>query len=158
MGCSRPFLRLGICDFSFGGSWCFLRLEISIFLVGFLEAFRNFNVRVWSVICVTGLGSLVRAFFFLLVLPTPTSALGPGWSLFAQLFAFLPSRQPPHPVRGHGLGNRAAKQRHGAVGFPCSFLSCRLANALLSTEPGGGQGKMALTEWHRTVRFVIFRL
>ena len=159
MGCSRPFLCLVICVFSLGGSWCFLCLEIFIFLLGFLKVFRNFNVRVWSVNCVIGLGSLVRAFsFFLLVLTTPSSALGPGWSLFAQLFAFLPSRQPPHPVRGHGLGNRAAKQRHGTVGFPCSFFSCRLANALLSTEPGGGQGKMALTEWHRTVRFVIFRL
>ena len=144
MGCSRPFLRLGICVFSLGGSWCFLRLEISIFLVGFLKAFRNFNVRVWSVICVIGLGSLVRAFlFFLLVLPTPSSALGPGWSLFAQLFAFLPSRQPPHPVPGHGLGNRAAKQRHGTIGFSCSFFFVVLPTPSSAPSRGGGQGNLA---------------
>ena len=52
------FLFLGV-------SWCFLRLEIFIFLLGFLKVFRNFNVRVWSVSCVIGLGSLVRAFFIL---------------------------------------------------------------------------------------------
>ena len=34
------------------------------FLLGFLKVFRNFNVRVWSVSCVIGLGSLVRAFYF----------------------------------------------------------------------------------------------
>ena len=142
MGCSRLFPRLGIYAFSLGVSWCFLRLEIFIFLLGFLKVFRNFTVRVWSVFCVIGLGSLVRAFLCFLVLPTPRSVLGPGWSLFARLFAFLPSCRPPHSVRGHGLGNRAAKQRHGTVGFSCSFF-CRPADALLSSEPGGGQGNLA---------------
>ena len=39
-----------------------------------------------------GLGSLVRAFFFL-VLPTPQLSAGPGWSLFARclLFFFRPA-------------------------------------------------------------------
>ena len=140
MGCFRPFLRLGICVSSLGVSWCFLHLEIFIFLLGFLKVFRNFNVRVWSVSCVIGLGRLVRAFYIFLVLPTPGSVLGPGWSLFSRLFAFLPSRRPPHSVRGHGLGNRVAKQRHGTVGFSCSFFP---ADALLSSELGGGQGKLA---------------
>ena len=136
-----PFLRLGICVFSLSGSWCFLRLEIFFFLLGFLQVFRNFIVRVWSVSWVIGLGSLVRAFFFL-VLPTPCSVLGPGWSLFARLFVFRPSRRPPHSVRGRGLGNRAAQQRHRTVDFSCSFF-CRRADALLSSEPGGGQRNLA---------------
>ena len=138
MGCFRSFLRLGICVFSLGVSWCLLRLEVSIFLLGFLKVFRNFTVRVWSVFCVIGLGSLVRAFIFFLVLPTPRSALGLGWPLFARLFAFLPSRRPPHSVRGHGLGNRAAKQRHG-TGFPGSFFFCVVlptpSSCLLYTSP-----------------------
>ena len=73
-----------------------------------------------------GLGSLVGAFFFP-VLATPRSVLGPGWSLFARLFASLLFRRPPHSVRGHGLGNRAAKLRHGTVVFSCSFFlsSCQ---------------------------------
>ena len=73
----------------------------------------------------------------------PSLSAGPGVVPFARLFAFLPSRRPPHSVRGHGLGNRAAKQRHGTVGFSCSFFFCRPAGALLSSEPGGGQGKLA---------------
>ena len=90
-----------------------------------------------------GLGSLVRAFSFLLVLPIPRSVLGQGWSLFARPFAFLPSCRPPHSVRGHGLGNRAAKQRHGTIVFSCSFFFGCPADALLSSEPGGGQGNLA---------------
>ena len=128
MGCSWPFLRLGICVFSFGGSWCFLRLEIFIFLLGFLKVLRIFDVRVWSVSCVIGLGSLVRVFLFLLVLQNSPLSAGPGVVPFARLFVFLlPPRRPPHSVRGHGLGNRAAKQRHGTEGLTCSsFLSsCR---------------------------------
>ena len=124
---SPPWIALGIfcvwvsafSPWVVPGVFCVLRP--SVFLLGFLRVFRNVNVRVWSVSCVIGLGSLVRAFFFLffLVLPTPRSVLGPGWSLFARLFAFLPSRRPPHSVRGHGRGNRAAKQRHGTVDFSC---------------------------------------
>ena len=101
-----------------------------------------------------GLGSLVPAFFFL-VLPTPRSVLGPGWSLFARLFAFFPSRRPPHSVRGHGLGNRAAKQRHGTVGFSCSFFFFSPADALLSSEPGGGQVNLAA---HTVAQECMFRL
>ena len=87
-----------------------------------------------------GLGSLVRAFFFL---PTPRSVLGLGWSLFARLFAFLPSRRPPHSVRGHSLGNRAAKQRRG-TGFPGSFFFCVLLPTPSSAPSrGGGQGNLA---------------
>ena len=50
--------------FSLGCSWCFLRLEIFIFLRGWFQVFRNVTVRVWGVSCVIGLGSLVPAFFF----------------------------------------------------------------------------------------------
>ena len=100
------------------------------------------NVRVWSVSCVMGLAAWFVRFFFLSYRP-PRSVLGPGWSLFARLFAFLlPSRRPPHSVLGHGLGNRAAKLRHGTVGFSRSFFFCRPADALLSSEPGGGQGHL----------------
>ena len=137
MGCFRPFLRLGICVFSLGVSWCFLRLELFTFLLGFLKVFRIFTVRIWSVFCVIGLGSLVRAFYIFLVLPTPRSVLGPGLSL---LLCFSSVPPTPHSVRGHGLGNRVAKQRHGTVGFSCSFFP---ADALLSSELGGGQGKLA---------------
>ena len=155
MGCSRPFLRLDICVFSLGGSWCLLRLQVFIFLLGFLRMCRNFNVRVWSVSCVIGLGSLVRAFFFL-VLPTPRSVLGSGWSLFAELFAFLPSRRPPHSVRGHGLGNRAAKHRHGTVGFSCSFFFVVLPTPSSAPRRGAARVIWLLTQWHRTVCFVFF--
>ena len=57
--------------------WCFLRLEIFVFLLGLLQVFRNFNVRIWSVSCVIGLGRLVPAFFFLSYRP-PRSVLGLG--------------------------------------------------------------------------------
>ena len=88
-----------------------------------------------------GLDSLVRAIYIFLVLPTPRA--GPGVVPFARLFAFLPSRRPPDSVRGHGLGNRAAKQRHGTVGFSCYVFFCRPTDALLISEPGGGQGNLA---------------
>ena len=78
-----------------------------------------------------------------LALSTPRSVLGPTSSFFARLSAFLPSRRPPHSVRGHGLANRAAKQRDGTVGCLCSFFFCRPADALFSSEPGGGQGNLA---------------
>ena len=94
-------------------------------------------------------------FIFFLVLPTPRSVLGPGWSLFARLFAFLPSRRPPHSVRGHGLGIQAAKQRHGTVSFSCSFFFSRPANAVLSSEPRGGQGNLAT---HTVAQDCIFCL
>ena len=161
MSCSWPFLRLEICVFSLGGSWCFLRLEIFIFLLGFLKVFRNFNVRVWSVSCVIGLGSLVRAFYFLSFLSyrPPRSVLRPRWSLFARLFAFLrPSRRPPHSVLGHGLGNPAAKLRHRTVGFSCSFFFVVLPTPSSAPSRGAARVIWLLTQWHRTVCFVFFSL
>ena len=95
MVCFRPFLRLGICVFSLGVSWCFLRLELFIFLLGFLKVFRIFTVRVWSVFCVIGLGSLVRAFYIFLVLPTPRSVLGHGWSLLLVCLLLFRPADPP---------------------------------------------------------------
>ena len=91
-----------------------------------------------------GLGSLVRAFIFFLVLPTPRSVLGLGWFLFARVFAFLPSRRLPHSVRGHGLGNRAAKQRHGTgLGSFFFFLCVVLPTPSSAPSRGGGQGNLA---------------
>ena len=72
-----------------------LRLDIFIFLFGFLKVFRNFNVRVWSVSCVIGLGRLVLAFYIFLVLPTPRSVLGPGWSLLLVYLLFFRPADPP---------------------------------------------------------------
>ena len=68
------------------------------------------------------------------------SVLGPGWSLLFVCLLFFPSGRPPHSVLGHGLGNQAAKLRHGTVGFSCSFFFNRPADALLSSEPGGRLG------------------
>ena len=92
-------------------------------LLLFLKVFRNFNVRFWSVSCVIGLGRLVRAFYIFSCPTDPSLSAGPGVVPFARLFAFFfRPADPPHSVRGHGLGNRAAKQRHGTVGFSCSFF------------------------------------
>ena len=78
-----------------GYSWCFLRLEIFIFLLGLLKVFRNFNVRVWSVSCVIGLGSLVRAFFFLSYRPLAQCwARGGPFLLVCLLFFFRPADPP----------------------------------------------------------------
>ena len=121
---SGSFFVLGSEFFSLGCSWCFLRLEIFIFLLGLFQVFRNFNVKVWSVSCVIGLGPLGSCVLYFSCPTDPSLSAGPGVVPFARLFAFLPSRRPPHSVRGHGLGNRAAKLRHGTVGFSCSsFLS-----------------------------------
>ena len=89
-----PFLRLGICVFSLGGSWCFLRLEIFIFLFGFLKLFRNFNVRVCSVSCVIGMGSLVRAFFSCPIDPSLSAGSGVVPFFSACLIFFRPSDPP----------------------------------------------------------------
>ena len=133
-----------------GCSWRFLRLEIFIFLLGFLEVFWNFNVRGWSVSCVIGLGSLVRAFYFFLVLPTPPLSAGPGVVSFCSSVAFLPSRRPPHSVRGHGMGNRAAKHRRGIIGFSCSFF---VVLPTPSSAPSRGAARVIwlLILGHRTV-------
>jgi len=53
-----------------GCSWCFLRLEIFIFLLGWSQVFRNFTVRVWDVSCLIGVGSLVPELFSLETYPT----------------------------------------------------------------------------------------
>ena len=47
-------------------------LELFIFLLGVVQVFRKFNVRVRGVFGVIGLGSWVPALFFC-VLPTPSS-------------------------------------------------------------------------------------
>ena len=78
--------------------WCFLRLEIFVFLLGLLQVFRNFSVRVWGVSSVIGLGSLVSALFFL-VLPTPPLSAGPGVVLFVCLFAFFFFRPADPPTQ-----------------------------------------------------------
>ena len=74
--------------FSLGVSWCLLRLEVSIFLRGFLEVFRNFTVRVWSVFGVIGLGSLVREFICFLSYRPPAQcwAWGGPFLLVCSLF------------------------------------------------------------------------
>ena len=102
-----------------------------------------------------GLGFLVPAFFLFLSYRPPRSVLGPGWSLlFVCLLFLLPSCRPPHSVLGHGLGDRAAKLRHVTAGSSCSF-SCPPADALLSSEPGGGQGNLAT---HTVAQDCIFCL
>ena len=53
---------------------------------------------------------------------------------------------------GHGRGIRAAKLMHGTVGFRVRFFLFRPADALLSSEPRGGQGNLAT---HTTVCFCL---
>ena len=101
--------------FSLGRSWCFLRLDIFIFLLGLFQVFSEFQVRVWGVSCLIGLGSLVPAFFFFLVLRTPPVQCWAGGGPFC-LFVFFRPADPSHSVLGHGLGNRAAMLEHG-TGF-----------------------------------------
>ena len=72
------------------------------------------------------------------------------WVVLA--FFFRPA-DPPHSVLGHGLGNRAAKLRHGTAVFFvfASFSSCRRP-----PQPrAGGAARVIwlLTLWHRTVCF-----
>ena len=100
--------------------------------------------------------------------PTDTSlTTGAGVVPFARLFAFLPSRRPPHSVRGHGLGNRAAKQRHGTVGFSCSFFlsSCRRPPQLRaggrlgqSSYSHSGTGLHVLSSLLCDARYFVFSL
>ena len=66
-------------------------------------------------------------------------AWGGPFCLFVNVF-FLRPADPLHSALGQGVGNRAAKLRHGTVGFSSSLCFCRLADALLSSEPEGGQG------------------
>ena len=62
-----------------------------------------------------------------------------GWALGGFFGGGVRSADPPHSVPGHGLGYRAAKLRHGTVGFSCSFIF-RPADALLSPETGERPG------------------
>ena len=98
-----------------GCVWYFLCFDIWVFLLGCFWCFLNFKVRVWGVSYLMGLG-FGR---FLLFVSRPAD--------------------PPHSLLGHGLGNWAAKLRHGTVGFSCSFL-VRPADAPLRPEPGGWLG------------------
>ena len=130
-------LESGFCPWVAPGVFCVLGPEFSLWVVpgvfcvlrsspfslGCFRCFVIFNVRVWSVSCVVGQGSLVSAFFFL-VRPTPSAQCwtrGGPFRLFVCRF-FLRPGDRPHSVLGHGLGNRAAKLRHGTVGFSCSFF------------------------------------
>ena len=82
-----------------------------------------------------------------------------GWflsdwaGLWVVLAFFFRPADPPHSVLGHGLGNRAAKLRHGTAVFFvfASFSSCRRP-----PQPrAGGAARVIwlLTLWHRTVCF-----
>ena len=103
------------------GAFCVLRS--SSFSLGSLRLFGIFLCQgLECLLCDWG-GQLGSCVFFLVLQAPSRSVLGPGWPLFARVFPFLlPSRRPPYSVRGHGLGNRAAKLRHGTVGFSCSFF------------------------------------
>ena len=57
---------------------------------------------------------------------------------------------------GHGLGNRAAKSWHGAVGFRVRFFH-RPADDI-SSEPAGGQGNLATNTVAQDCVFLIFSI
>ena len=92
----------GVLGFEFSpwvvpGAFCVLRS--SSFSLGCLRCFGIFNVRVWSVSCVIGQGSLVRAFFF--SCPTdPSLGAGPGVVPFCSSVCF--SSVPPTPPLSTG--------------------------------------------------------
>ena len=133
----------------------FLRLEVCSFPLGLFLVFRNYNVRVWVVSCVIGLGSLVPAFFAASYRPSPLSA-GPGMVPFVcLLFLFLRPADLLHSVLDKGLSNRAAKLRHGSVSFSCSFF---IFVVLLtpSSAPSRGAAKVIwlFIRWHKTMFFL----
>ena len=105
------FCVLRSSSFSLGSCRCF-----GIFMSGFGGSLARLGWAAWFV-----------RFIYLSCPADPSLSAGAGVILFARLSDFLPSRRPPHSVRGHGLGNRAAKLRHGTVGFSCwfSLSSCR---------------------------------
>ena len=110
--------------------WRFLRLELFIFLLGFLKVFRILTVRIWSVFCVIGLGSLIRAFYMFLVLPTPRSVLGPGWSLLLVCVLFFRPADPPTQYGAMVWVIGPLNRGTGLQVFRVRFF-CRPANALL---------------------------
>ena len=152
---SGSFCVLGSEFISLGCSWCFLRLEIFIFLLGLFQVFRNFNVRVWGVSCVIGLGSLVPAFFFLSYCPPPLSA-GPGVVPFCSSVCF--SSVPPTPPLNAGPWSGSSGRQTEARDrrFFVFIFFCRPADALLSSEPGGGQGKLATHTVAQDCMFCLF--
>ena len=97
-GVSGNFCVLGSGIFSLGCSWCFLRLEIWIFLLGLLLVFSEFHGQGLGRFLLDWAVWLLRFFVCLfLVLPTPPrSVMGSGWSLsFVCLLLFFPSCRPP---------------------------------------------------------------
>ena len=81
-------------------------------------------------------------FIFFVVLPTPRSVLGPGWSLFARLLTFFRPADPPNQYGAMVWVIGPLNRGTGLQVFRVRFF-CRPADALLSSEPGGGQGKLA---------------
>ena len=110
----------------FPGAFCILRS--SSFSLGSL---RCFGILMSGLECLLRdwagpLGSCVL-YFFLSYRPL-AQCWARGCPFCSSVCFFFRPADPPHSVRGHGLGNRAAKQRHGTVGFSCSFFflsSCR---------------------------------
>ena len=96
----------------------------------------------------------VRFIFFLSYRP-----LAQCWARgcpFCSSVCFSSVPPTPHSVRGHGLGNRTAKQRHGTVGFSCSFFFVVLPTPSSPPSRGAARVIWLLTQWHRTVCFVFF--
>ena len=102
------------------GAFCVLRS--SSFSLGFFRCFGIFMSGFGGSLARLGWAAWFVRFIYLSCPADPSLSAGAGVILFARLSDFLPSRRPPHSVRGHGLGNRAAKLRHGTVGSSCSFF------------------------------------
>ena len=113
-----------VSDYSHSGTGLYVLSSFLVMHVVLFSLCYAFSARHFPPTRDCGLYHLsIPCWFSTFVSPPPRSVLGPGWSLFARLFAFLlPSRRSPHSVLGHGLGNRAAKLRHGTVEFSSSFF------------------------------------
>ena len=83
--------------FSLGCSWCFLRLEIFIFLLGLLQVFRNFYCRGLERLLCDWAGQVGSCVFFL-VLPTPPLSAGPGVIPLACFLAIFSAVLPTPPL------------------------------------------------------------
>ena len=116
-------------------------LRSSSFSLGSLRCFGIFSVRVWSVSCWGGQLGL-RILFFSCPTDPPSQCWARGGPfLFVRLFFFRPADPPTQysaMVRVIGPLNRGK----GLQVFRVRFF-CRPADALLSSEPGGGQGNLA---------------